>query len=117
MVTEDDVRRLALALPATTEKPAWGTPAFRVADKMFARIRPEDGGLLVAWCESLEDKEALIASDPRVYFTTAHYDGHASVLVRLSEVELDELREVLTDAWRVRAPKRVRTKLFPDDVG
>jgi hypothetical protein len=110
MVTEDDVRRAALSLPATTEKPSYGTPGFRVKDKLFARIR-EEGDVLVVWVEDLGEKEALIAAQPETFFTTPHYDGHPTVLVRFGEVEVDELTELLTDAWRIRAPKRLREEL------
>jgi hypothetical protein len=107
MVTEDDVRRIALSLPETTEKPSYGTPGFRVKDKLFARVRDE-GDVLVVWCQDEGEKEALIASEPEKFFTTPHYDGHPTVLVRSGAVEVDELTELLTEAWRVRAPKRVR---------
>ena len=106
MVNEDDVRRVALALPETTEKSSYGTPGFRVKDKLFARIR-EEGDVLVVWCADLDEKEALLLSDPETFFTTPHYDGHPTVLVRFSAVELDELRELLTDSWRIRAPKKL----------
>jgi hypothetical protein len=107
VVTEDDVRAAALCLPETTEKPSYGTPGFRVKDKLFARIR-EEGDVLVVWCEDLGEKDALIASEPGKFFTTPHYDGHPTVLVRFGAVDRDELLELLTDSWRVRAPKRVR---------
>ncbi len=110
MVTEDDVRRVALSLPATTEKPSYGTPGFRVKDKLFARVR-EEGDVLVVWVEDLGEKEALIGAQPETFFTTAHYDGYAMVLVRFDAVEVDELTELLTDAWRIRAPKRLRDEL------
>lgn len=106
MTTADDVRRIALSLPETIERPWFGTPGFRVRGRGFARIR-EEGDVLVVWCADLADKEALIAADPRKFFTTPHYDGYAVVLVRLTEVDEQELRELLIDAWRVRAPKRV----------
>jgi hypothetical protein len=61
--TDDDVRSITLSLPQTTEKPSYGTPGFRVKDRLFARIR-EEGDVLVLWVESLEDKAILIASDP-----------------------------------------------------
>jgi hypothetical protein len=107
MVTEDVVRRIALSLPSTSERPSYGMPGFRVKDKLFARIR-EEGDVIVVWVESVEEKEALIAADPDVFFTLPHYDGYAMVLVRMAAVEEDELTELLTDAWRLRAPKRVR---------
>jgi hypothetical protein len=103
-VTEDDVRRIALSLPATTEKPSYGTPGFRVKDKLFARIR-EEGDVLVVWCSDLGEKEALIASEPKKFFTTPHYDGHPTVLVRFGAVGAKEMRELLTESWRIRAPK------------
>ncbi|OLR94164.1 MmcQ/YjbR family DNA-binding protein [Actinokineospora bangkokensis] len=102
MVTEDDVRRAALALPGTSEKPSYGTPGFRVGGKLFARLRG-DGSLLVVVADESE-KHALIAADPDRFFTTAHYDGYASVLVRMAAVDLDGLADVLLEAWRLRAP-------------
>jgi hypothetical protein len=106
MVSEDDVRRIALALPETAEGPCYGTPGFRVKGKLFARIR-EEGDVLVVFVADEGEKAALIASDPDVFFTLPHYDGHASVLVRMGVVDEDELTELLTDAWRLRAPKRL----------
>jgi hypothetical protein len=106
MVTEDDVRRVALSLPATTEKPSYGTPGFRVKDKLFARIR-EEGDVLVVWCEDVGEKDGLIASEPDKFFTTPHYDGHPLVLVRFSAIDVDELTELLTESWRLRAPRGV----------
>lgn len=113
MATEEDVRRIALSLPETTEQPSYGTPGFRVKDRLFLRIRSEAEGALAAYVADLGEKEALISSDPRTYFTTPHYDGHAMVLVHLDAIGLDELREVITEAWRVRAPARVAKLLAP----
>lgn len=110
MASEADVRELALALPATTEKPSYGTPGFRVKDRLFARIR-EERDVLVIWCDSLDEKEFLIGSAPAKFFTTPHYDGHPSVLVRLPKVGRKELGELLTDSWRIRAPKRLVAEL------
>ena len=108
MATEDDVRRIALDLPSTTEKSSYGMPGFRVKDKLFARMREgDDQGVLVLWVESEEEKHALIAEDPERFFTMPHYDGHAMVLARLAALDPDELTELLTDAWRVRAPARL----------
>lgn len=109
MATEEDVRRIALGLPEVIEKASHGTPGFRVKDRLFLRIRTEAEGALVAFTESLEEKEALLASEPDVFFTTPHYDGYASVLVRLDVIGIDELTEVITDSWLVRAPARVRS--------
>jgi hypothetical protein len=106
LITEDDVRQIALSLPETTEKPSYGTPGFRVKDKLFARIR-EEGDVLVVWIGDLAEKEALIAAEPDKFFTTPHYDGHPTVLVRFAAVGVDELEELLTESWRLRAPERL----------
>jgi hypothetical protein len=106
MATIEDVRRIALSLPETSERPLYGTAGFRVKDKAFARLRDEDD-VLVAWCAADDEKEALIATQPEVFFTLPHYDGHPSVLVRLAAIDAEELREVLIDAWRARAPRRL----------
>ena len=105
MVTEDDIRMIALSLPATTERPSYGTPGFRVKDKLFARIR-EEGDLMVYVADEGE-KLAMIESEPDKFFTTPHYDGYASVLVRFGGVDVDELAELLTEAWRLRAPAKL----------
>jgi len=106
MSTEDDARRIALSLPATTERPSYGTPGFRVKDKLFARIH-DLPDTLVVWVPDMAEKEALLSSAPDTFFETPHYDGYPMVLVRLGAIEADELTEVLTDSWRARAPRRL----------
>jgi hypothetical protein len=116
----DDVRRLALALPETSERPSHGNASWRVRDKLFVwerPLRPADlralggaaphGPILGARVEHLGAKEALIADDPDVYFTTPHFDGYAAVLVRLDEIDVDELEELIAEAWLCQAPKRL----------
>jgi hypothetical protein len=115
MATEDDVRRIALSLPETTEKPWFGSPGFRVKDKGFLRIRSEAEGALVVFVEDLGEKEALLASDPQKFFTTPHYDGYPTVLVNLPAVDEDELTELIVDSWRHKAPVRVR-KQYEDQL-
>ena len=107
MATEDDVRRIALDLPETIEKPWYGTPGFRVKDKGFLRIRSDAEGGLVVFVEDLGEKEALLASDPDKFFTTPHYDGYPAVLVNLPAIDVDELTELIVDSWRLKAPARV----------
>ena len=107
MATAEDVRRIALSLPETIEKPWFGTPGFRVKDKGFLRIRSEAEGALVVFVEDLAEKEALLASDAEKFFTTPHYDGHPTVLVHLEAVDVDELTELIVDSWRLKAPKPV----------
>ena len=105
MATIDDVRRIALSLPGAEERASHGGAAsFRTKPRGFAYHR-EDVDAVVLFVPSEEDKHALIASDPKIFFTEPHYDGYAAVLVRLGAVSVDELAELVTDSWRLRAPK------------
>jgi len=106
VITHDHVRRLALALPGAAEQPSYGgRPSWRTPARMFAWIRDEPEALVV-WVGSLDEKEALLAADPAVFFTTPHYDGEAMVLVRLDAVDPAEAAELIIESWRLRAPKR-----------
>jgi hypothetical protein len=67
----------------------------------------EDGETLVVRVVDLEDKEALLRSDPEVFFTTPHYDGYPYVLVRLERADPGTVAELIEDAWRLSAPKRL----------
>lgn len=107
MATEDDVRRIALSLPETIEKPWFNTPGFRVKDKGFLRIRSEAEGGLVVFVSDLGEKEALLASEPDKFFTTPHYDGYPVILVNLPAIDVDELHELIVESWCLKAPKRV----------
>jgi hypothetical protein len=116
VATQNDVRRIALALPGTVE-----------ADDRFAFSVPNKGkakGYAWVWMERVEpkkprvpnpkvlavrvtdlgEKEMLIAADPDKFFTEPHYNGFPAVLIRLAAVRVAELRELLTDAWRCMAP-------------
>ncbi|KAA2265851.1 hypothetical protein F0L68_04220 [Solihabitans fulvus] len=106
MVTEEDVRRVALSLPATTEKPYNRLPGFRVRNSLFVRVHEQPEVIMIG-CADLAEKDGLIASEPDKFFTTAHYDGYPALLVRLANIDLDELTELLTDCWRRAAPKRL----------
>jgi hypothetical protein len=120
VATLDDVRRLALALPETSEGTSRGNVMWKVRDKLFVWERPlrrpdlealgdaaPEGPVLGARVEHLGAKEALLADDPGVYFTTPHFDGYPAVLVRLDAIELEELQGLVVDAWVARAPKRL----------
>jgi hypothetical protein len=107
VATEKDVRRIALSLPETIEKPWFNTPGFRVKDKGFLRIRSEAEGGLVVFVADLGEKEMLLESEPEKFFTTPQDDGHPTVLVNLAAVDVPELRELITESWRLKAPKRV----------
>jgi hypothetical protein len=105
VATPDDVRELALALPATKEKPSYGTPGFRVGDRLFARLH-QDGESLVLRMD-MDEREALAQAEPDKFFWTPHYERHPWIQVRLAAVGREELSELLRDAWRLRAPAGV----------
>ena len=133
MATWDDVSRIALSLPETSEGLRHRTPTWFVRDKAFVWDRPlrkadvealgsaaPEGPILCARVEHLGAKEALIESEPDVFFATPHFDGYPAVLIRLEQIPLDELEEVVVEAWLARAPKRLaeefaRTHLSPAD--
>ncbi len=116
-----DIDALAMALPEVTTATAWGDrPAYQVKGRTFVLWRgprkdalDEDGERLVDVImfavPGPEEKAAMLASGPP-WFTTAHFDGYNAVLVReghLEQVSLEELREVVEDAWLAKAPKRL----------
>lgn len=121
MASWDDVRRIALELPETSERPSHdGVAAWRVKDKLFVWERPlrksdfealgdaaPDGPIVGVRVPDLGAKEELLAVAPELYFTTPHFDGYPIVLVRLDEIAADELEELVTEAWLARAPKRL----------
>ena len=121
MATWEDVRRLALGLPETHERPSHdGAPAWRVRDRLFAWERPlrrpdlaalgdaaPDGPLLGVRVADEGVKHALVADQPELYLTTPHFDGYPAVLVRLDRIGPPELQELLEEAWLLRAPKRL----------
>lgn len=107
MISHDDVRRIASSLPGAYEQASFGgRPSWRTKPRLFAWIR-EDPEALVVWVPSEEEKAAMIASEPGRFFTTAHYDGTPILLVRLEAGDFDEAREVVTESWRLRAPKKL----------
>lgn len=129
MATWDDVRRLALSLPETSERIARERASWRVRDKLFVWERPlrpadlralgegaPEGPILGARVEHLGAKEAILADDPGVCFTTPHFDGYPAVLVRLDRISLPELEELIVDAWLCQAPKRLADRYVETHV-
>ncbi len=108
MVSLEWVRGVALELPEATERAAYGIPCFRVRDKIFAAYRQEWHGL--ACLVSPEDKLALPQEDPETFSVPEHYRNSSMVVVDLARIDPDHLTEVLTEAWRLRAPKRLRER-------
>jgi hypothetical protein len=120
MADWDDVRRLALALPETSERVSRESRQWRVKDKLFVWERPlrrsdlealgdavPAGPILGARVEHLVAKEALVADPSGVFFTTPHFDGYPAILIELDRIGAPELEEVVVEAWLCRAPKRV----------
>lgn len=118
----DDVHRLAQSMPhVTVEVGGSGNRIYQVGRKSFVFFRtprpdavdPETGerydDVIVIWVTSEEDKDALVQDPASPFFTTPHFDGHLSVLVRSSrigEVDVDELTEIVQDAWLAQASAR-----------
>jgi hypothetical protein len=84
----------------------WEGPLRRADAEALGEDAP-DGPILGARTEHLGAKEALLADDPAVYFTTPHFDGYPAILVRLERIALDDLDELIVEAWLARAPKRL----------
>ena len=117
-----DVHRIAAAMPHVTK--VEGTkknPVYQVGNKSFVFFRnaradafdPDTGerydDVIVIWVASEVDKQALVKDESSPYFTTPHFDGHSSVLVRasrLGEIAVEELKELIQDAWLARASRR-----------
>jgi hypothetical protein len=104
-VTLATVRRLALAFPGVEEGLSYGTPGFRVRGKFLARMK-EDGETLVVKCGD-DERDFRMKADPETFFITDHYRGYPTVLVRLTRVTTTDLRDVLEQAWRLNAPRRL----------
>ena len=120
VATVDDVRRIALSLPETSERQSGGWLDWRVRDKGFVWERPlrnsdiaalgdrvPDGPVFAARTADEGVKLALVADDPVVFFTTPHFNGYAAVLFELDRIGERELTELITDAWLARAPRKL----------
>ncbi|SRR5258708_10367618 len=101
----ETVRRIALSFPGVEKGPSYGTPGFRVKGKFMARFW-EDGKTLVVKCGHAES-DFWMQTDPGTFYTTDHYRGYPTVLVRMAKVNEDDLREIIEQAWRLQAPKKL----------
>jgi hypothetical protein len=113
--TFSDVVRLSEQLPEVQESTSYGTPALKIRGRSFCRLWGEreharygvdDSEVLVVFCE-LEWKQTLLDGAPGVLFTTPHYDGHGSVLVRLADVSPDDLLGYLEASYLLKAPQSI----------
>ncbi|HEY0871042.1 MAG TPA: MmcQ/YjbR family DNA-binding protein [Acidothermaceae bacterium] len=123
MADADDVRRLALALPHVEEIKSDGFD-FRVGGKGFVWSYPERRpgerrrirtDIAVLFVGDEAEKQALLLGEPDVFFTTSGYDGFPLVMLWLEKVDVDRLAELVTDAWRMRAPQSLLDDAALDD--
>lgn len=121
VVSVDDAARIALELPDVSEGERHGTRTWAVAGKVFAwerpfskadvrrfgAVSPPDGPILAVRVADLGEKEAVLASSPKGFFTIPHFDGYAAVLIQLKTVTKRPLREAMIDGWLACAPPRL----------
>lgn len=119
MVTLDDVARIAVDLPEVTDGERHGNRTWFVAGKAFAWERPfskadirrfgdatpPEGPILAVRVEDLSEKEAVLAAQPRAFFTIPHFEGYSAVLIELRTVSRRALREAIIDGWLACAPR------------
>ncbi len=103
----DEVRRIALALDKVEEGTSYGTPAFKVGGALFVRMH-QDGESLVVRTD-FEQREELMASDPETYYITDHYLNYEWILIRLSRVHPDALRDLIRRARRLASTSKRRS--------
>jgi hypothetical protein len=107
--TAKDFRKIALALPEAEERETWGHPTFRVRDKMFAAMASDGGSVSIK--ARKEAQAALVGSEPETFSIPAYVGHHGWVGVALAKVDAEELRELITEAWLMTAPKRLARTL------
>lgn len=112
----DRLRRICLALPEVTEKIAWGEPTFRVGGKMFVMFsnNHHNDGRVAAWCNATHATQDLLArTSPERYFVPPYQGTRGWIGVRLEDDRADwgEVAEIVLDAYRMVAPKRLLTRI------
>jgi hypothetical protein len=107
MPTWDDVVATGTSFPGVELTTSFGTPALKVGNRgMMCRLRTNPDALVLRVVD-MGEREALLQGQPDAFFSTPHYDGYPYVLVRLDKVDPVELAELIEEAWRIRAPKRL----------
>jgi hypothetical protein len=99
------VCEIARTLPGAEESTSYGTPAFKVRGKLFARFHQDGESLVVS--VDFDEREEMMSADPEKFYITDHYRNYPWILVRLSKVRPDELRDLLLGSWRRAAPKQI----------
>jgi hypothetical protein len=121
MVTIDDVAELALAMPEVTEGErrgnrtwsvdgkgfVWERPFTKADLKRFGELPPPEGPIVAVRVDDLAEKEAVLAAQPRAFFTIPHFNGYPAVLIDLRKVSRDALHDAIVDGWRSCAPRRL----------
>jgi hypothetical protein len=102
----DDVVEIGERFPGVEVSTSYGRPALKVAGKFMCAVR-ENPDAFVFRVLDVPDQQALVQGEPDVFFTTPHYDGWPYVLVRLDTVSAQQLAELVEDAWRIRASKKL----------
>ena len=97
-VTFDTVREIAETLPGAEESMSYGTPAFKVGKKLFARQHQDSESLVIGI--DLDAREEMMRAAPKKFYITDHYLNYPWMLVRMSQVTHDELRDLLIGSWR-----------------
>ncbi|MFN2543823.1 MAG: MmcQ/YjbR family DNA-binding protein [Actinomycetota bacterium] len=105
MITGKTLRAFALSLPEAEERETWGEATFRVRDRIFTIMSPDERRAGVK--ASLDDQAALVAAEPRTYRVAPYTGRYGWVSVTLRTVDPDEMRDLVTEAWRKTAPKRL----------
>ena len=107
MVSADELRQVVRSLPEAEERETWGHPTFRVRDKMFAAM--SDDGRQATVKATKEEQAALVAAAPETFGIPAYVGRHGWVSIQLATVDQAELRELVVEAWRQTAPRRLVT--------
>ena len=105
MITADELRQVVRSLPEAEERETWGHPTFRVRDRMFAAM--SDDGQEATVKATRQEQAALVSAAPETFGIPAYVGRHGWVSIQLATVDPAEVRELIVEAWRQTAPKRL----------